>query len=71
MTKHNLKVIDLLNEGLLLYQGSDNMNEEDVVVGLDMLTDLELVDLYNNVLEHIKFLNSSILELESEGTKDE
>ena len=47
------------------------MNEEDIFVGLDMLTDLELVDLYNNVLEHIKFLNNSILELESEGTKDE
>lgn len=44
------------------------MNEEDVVVGLDMLTDLELVDLYSDVLAHIDYLNKSVIELESEGT---
>lgn len=48
------------------------MNDEDVVVGLDMLTDMELVDLYNAVLEHIKFLENSVIEEEeSEGKKNE
>lgn len=46
------------------------MNDDDIIVGLDMLTDMELVDLYNNVLEHIKFLNESIIEEdESDGEK--
>lgn len=46
------------------------MNDDDIIVGLDMLTDMELVDLYNAVLEHIKFLNESIIvEDESEGEK--
>ena len=46
------------------------MNDADIIVGLDMLTDIELVDLYNGVLEHIKFLNESIIEEdESEGEK--
>lgn len=47
------------------------MREEDVVVGLDMLTDDELINLYNKILEHIKFLDNSILELESEGNDNE
>lgn len=44
------------------------MNDEDVVVGLDMLTDIELVDLYSSILEHIEYLKKSVIELESEGT---
>ena len=48
------------------------MNEEDVVVGLDMLTDMELVDLYNAVLEHIKYLDKSVIvEDESDGKNNE
>ncbi len=47
------------------------MNEEDIVVGLDMLTDMELIYLYNNLLEHIKFLNKSVIEEESEGKSNE
>lgn len=48
------------------------MNDEEIVVGLDMLTDIELVDLYNDVLEHIKFLEKSVIEEdESEGKKNE
>lgn len=48
------------------------MNEEDVVVGLDMLTDMELINLYTDVLEHIKFLENSVIEEdESEGKKNE
>ena len=47
------------------------MNEEDVVVGLDMLTDMELINLYTDVLEHIKFLENSVIEEdESEGNKE-
>lgn len=46
------------------------MDNEDIIVGLDMLTDMELIDLYNDVLEHIKFLEKSVIvEEESEGEK--
>ena len=44
------------------------MIEEDIFVRLDILTDLELVDLYSDGLAHIDYLNKSVIELESEGT---
>lgn len=47
------------------------MNEEDVIVGLNMLTDMEIIELYNALLEHIKFLDKSVIELESEGNDNE
>lgn len=48
------------------------MNDEDIIVGLDMLTDMELIDLYNDVLEHIRFLDKSVIEEdESEGKNNE
>ena len=46
------------------------MNEDEMMVGLDDLTDIELVDLYKKILEHIKFLDDSILKVE-EGNSDE
>ena len=48
------------------------MNDEEIIVGLDMLTDMELVDLYNDVLEHIKYLDKSVIvEDESDGKNNE
>ncbi len=45
--------------------------ENEEIVTIDMLNDEELVNLYYQVLEHIEFLNNSILELESEGNDNE
>lgn len=45
--------------------------ENEEIVTIDMLNDEELVNLYYQVLEHIEFLNNSILELESEGNVNE
>lgn len=45
--------------------------ENEEIVTIDMLNDEELVNLYCQVLEHIEFLNNSILELESEGNDNE
>lgn len=48
------------------------MNDEEIIVGLNMLTDMELVDLYNDVLEHIKYLDKSVIvEDESDGKNNE
>lgn len=43
------------------------MNDEDKFVTVGELFDNELLDLYNKILEHIKFLDNSILEEESDG----
>lgn len=35
---------------------------DEIEVSIDELTDLELIELYMRILEHIKFLDNSILE---------
>lgn len=35
---------------------------DEIEVSIDELTDLELIELYMRILEHIKFLDDSILE---------
>lgn len=45
--------------------------EEETVVEVDNLSDMDLIQLYEDILEHIKFLNDNILSLESEGNNNE
>lgn len=43
-----------------------NLTEE-----IKQLSNEELLELYNDILEHLKFLDNSIINMESEGTNDE
>lgn len=45
-----------------------NINIDEIIRDL---TDSELLELYKKVDEHLNFLNNSIIDLESEGNKDE
>ena len=46
-------------EGLLFYKRVKKMNEKEVTI--EELTNDELVKLYQDILQHIKFLNDSII----------
>lgn len=55
-------------EGLLFYRRVKKMEEKQVKI--EELTNDELVKLYQDILQHIKFLNESIIE-ESDGKTNE
>ena len=44
---------------------------EDKTLDLSNVNDEELLNLYKNIIEHINFLNKSIIEIEEESDENE
>lgn len=44
--------------------------KNDINIELSQLTDSELLDVYNSIVDHIKFLDDSIIDLDS-GEKND